>query len=499
MRNLYLLLFVFLIQINLVFAQAYETILHGGNDIMAATLHQDKFIYLLGQNTDSIFLSKIGHDNSHQLLSAFKKPSAKYKCQKMISFNSGQVIIAGLSYDTIVPMKLVRFEVLLHVFNTTNNKMDTVIRHVLSDSSCIQEVRKLTPLNLYTFNNEIFVLHQFHNHIDGDTLTPYYSHVSLLKFTSTFNLQYAHTHHTKAHTNAIKINSVLNQLHFENKRTFFIYELQSKILPERYVIIDSVDDSGYIYPYDSILLDESNHSMYYIQNNQFYLKRLDTYYSKANKLMVPNAADLVGMYSREPKSLGIPGEARAILPIFPPYDSTNITTGNFPLTFTDTRMLYISYFQTMHHANTVFIMTDTSLNEVMNVNAKDLLISNEYTIQVVPVNQDSFVLIGSFYNSFYNKHENHSYLITSKRHPITTGMNNQVDKYREIKIYPNPARLYFQLLGVNESLLKLTDTLGRQFDIVAHDGKFDISQLSPGFYAVSKADNTFIGRISLVH
>jgi hypothetical protein len=148
--------------------------------------------------------------------------------------------------------------------------------------------------------------------------------------------------------------------------------LQSKILPERYVIIDSVDDSGYIYPYDSILLDESNHSMYYIQNNQFFLKRLDTYYSKANKLMVPNAADLVGMYSREPKSPGIPGEARALLPIFPPYDSTNITTGNFPLTFTDTRMLYISYFQTMHHANTVFIMTDTSLNEVFRTELQQM-------------------------------------------------------------------------------------------------------------------------------
>jgi hypothetical protein len=86
-------------------------------------------------------------------------------------------------------------------------------------------------------------------------------------------------------------------------------------------------------------------------------------------------------------------------------------------------------------------------------------------------------------------------LITSKRHPITTGKNNQVDKYREIKIYPNPARLYFQLLGVNESLLKLTDTLGRQFDIVAHDGKFDISQLSPGFYAVSTKDGLFLSSI----
>lgn len=499
MRILYLLLFGFLLHPDLLYAQAYETIISEEGDISIATLHVDGSIYIGSESNDSIMLGKIGYDNSYQSIQHFKKPTATYKCQKMISLNSDQIVIAGISYDTIIPMRFVRFEMFLHVFNTSQNKIDTVIQYVISDSSCIQEVRKQTPMNVYAFHNEIYVLHQFHSHIDGDTLTPYYSHASILKVNQALNLQYAHTHRTNAHTNTIQINSVLNQLHFENNRIFFVYELQNKILPERYVIIDSLDDSGYIHPYDSIIIDEPNHSMFYIQNNQFYLKRLDTYYAKANNQLVPKVVDLVGKFNRETASHGIPGEASALLPIYPPYDSTYITSEDYPLTFTETSMLYIRNFQTLHHANTVFIMTDTSLKEIMNVNAKDLLISNKNFLQVVPLNQDSFVLIGSFYNAMNNRNENHSYLITSKRYPIQTGHDFKTENDRQVKIYPNPTNRYFHLMGIDVLSVKLTDILGRQFDVFAQDGKFDISQLPSGFYSISKADGTFIGRFSLAH
>lgn len=466
-----LLLSVIVLISGSVFGQIYETTTDLNYKTQAAAyspVHEK--IFAACSNKDSIFLIAVAKNNSHEIITSIPKQNSDVDIEKIIIPDNNKVVVITSIMES-KGLHTYKVKAGIYEYNTGTGRMELKQTLTLADSVHLVRNTNFKVLNAIYHNSHLYIIHKGHQHPGITGFEAFFTVAILNKSLDVVSNRYI-VNDSLFYSNTI--GKTLNSLYVENGVLYNYTQRNATIVKT------IIGDTNQVLFSDSVPLTYyvNNENLTHIDHSRFvYFRQNANHFSELHKHNFDVASPVV-LVERNVDSGWY-------------YFSTD-----HEIASTQNTLLVSEIFNNMNGYNDFGLMVylfDTACNLL---STQKLIRFNMYNNVIVPLSNDSFVVVGNFNDSISSFFA--SRFICKNRFP--TNVENTYKPNQALRFYPNPANNYLRIEGYNGNWLEVINSLGKTFLLnKIEPGDYNTEELPTGIYFLRSELGMLHGKLLINH
>jgi hypothetical protein len=472
-----LLLSVIVLIARSVFGQIYETTTDLNYQTQAAAyspVHEK--IFAACSNKDSILLIAITKNNSHEIITSIPKQHNDESFEKIVITNDNNVVLITSILET-TGFHTYRVKAGIYEYNTDIGSMELNQILTLADSVHLVRNTNFKVLNAIYHNSHIYITHKGHQHRGIIGFEAFFTVAVLNQSLDVVSNRYI-VNDSLFYSNTI--GKTLNSLHAENG---VLYNYTQRNVT---MIKTIIGDTGQISFSDSVPITYyvNNENLTHIDHSRF------VYFRQMTVPVFPR--DVFSELHKHNFDI-----TRPVVLIERNMDSGwYYFSTDHEIASTQNTLLVSEIYNNMIGYNDFGLMVylfDTACNLL---STQKLIHFNMYNNVIVPLSNDSFVVVGNFDDSISSFFA--SRFICRNRFP--TNVEKTYKANQALRFYPNPANNYVRIEGYNGNWLEAINSLGQTFLLNKNEaGNYNTEELSSGIYFLRSEMGMLPGKLLINH